>query len=350
MHLIPPVNRPTRADLTALLRLATPMVLIQVGMMLMGVVDTIMVGRVSATALAAVAIGNQYFFVITIFGFGVLLALDPIIAQGLGAKDTLAVQRGLQRGLLLSAVLTVPISLSMLLVEPVLSLVRQPAEIILPAAGYVYRVTTAVLPLLAFIVLRQTLQAQHRTAPIVATIVIANILNASLNYALIFGHFGFAPMGVFGSAWATTVSRWFMAAMLVALAWKHVRIYLGAVAPKLLDPRPIGRMLRLGAPIGAQMMLEIGAFSTVALLMGWLGVTQVAAHQVALNLASLTFMVPLGVSVGSDRGHRSRGRPGRCIRRPAFDGNGAARRSGVHVGHGRALRGVSARLCGRLYE
>ena len=296
MHSFPAANRPARADFGALLKLATPMVLIQVGTMLMGVVDTIMVGRVSAAALAAVALGNQYFFVIAIFGFGVLLALDPIIAQGLGARDTLAVRRGLQRGLLLSAALTVPMSLLMLLVEPVLVLVRQPAEIVPTAAGYVYRVAPAIWPLFAFVVLRQTLQAQHKTAPIVATIVLANLLNAGLNYALIFGHFGFAPMGAFGSAWATTVSRWFMAAMLLALAWPHVRAYLDAFAPNLLDPRPLGRMLKLGTPIGAQMMLEIGAFSTVALLMGWLGVTQVAAHQVALNLASLTFMVPLGVS------------------------------------------------------
>jgi MATE family, multidrug efflux pump len=296
MYLLPAINRPTRADFAALLRLAMPMVLIQVGMMLMGVVDTVMVGRVSAGALAAVAIGNQYFFVIAIFGLGVLLALDPIIAQGLGARDAVAVQRGLQRGLVLATVLVLPVSLLMLLVEPMLALVRQPAEIAPAAAGYVYRVTIAVWPLFAFVVLRQTLQAQHKTAPIVATIVAANLLNAGLNYTLIFGHFGFRPMGVFGSAWATAASRWFMCAMLLALAWPHVRIYLARLAPNLLDPRAIGRMLKLGTPIGAQMMLEIGAFATVALLMGWLGVTQVAAHQVAINLASLTFMVPLGVS------------------------------------------------------
>jgi MATE family multidrug resistance protein len=296
MPLLPPANRPTRADVQALMRLAAPMVLIQVGTMLMGVVDTVMVGRVSAGALAAVSIGNQLFFVVTIFGFGVLLALDPIIAQGLGAKDTLAVQRGLQRGLLLSALLTVPISLLLLLVEPVLVLVRQPAEVVPAAAGYVVRVTAAIWPLLAFVVLRQTLQAQHRTAPIVVTIVIANVLNLVLDYAWIFGHWGFPALGVVGSAWATTASRWLMAVLLLAFGWKHVRPYLTALAPNVLDPRPIARMLKLGAPIGAQMMLEIGAFSAVALLMGWLGVTQVAAHQVALNLASLTFMVPLGVS------------------------------------------------------
>ncbi len=111
-----------------------------------------------------------------------------------------------------------------------------------------------------------------------------------------FGHFGFPALGVLGSAWATTVSRWFMAGLLLVLGWHDVRRYLERRAPNLLDPRPLGRMLRLGSPIGAQMVLEVGVFGAVALLMGSLGIAQVAAHQVVLNLASLTFMVPLGVS------------------------------------------------------
>jgi multidrug resistance protein, MATE family len=288
--------RPTRADLTALLRLAAPMVLIQVGMMLMGVVDTIMVGRVSPAALAASALGHLYFFVITIFGLGVLMALDPIIAQALGARDELAVARGLQRGIVLSVVLTVPVSLLMLAIGPVLTFVGQPAEVIPGAAGYVYRLLPSIWPFYAFIVLRQTLQAHQRTGPIVVTIVVANLLNLALNYLWVYGKLGFAASGVLGSAWATTASRWVMAAMMLVLGWRYIRPYLARLAPNLLDPRPIGRMLRLGSPIGAQMVLEVGAFGTVALFMGWLGVDQVAAHQVALNLASLTFMVPLGVS------------------------------------------------------
>src|SRR5690606_2865924 len=127
-------------DLRGLLQLAAPIVLIQVGLMLMGVVDTIMVGRVSASALAAVALGNLYSFGIMIFGMGVLMALDPVIAQALGAKDELAVSRALQRGLVLSAVLTVPISLLLMTVDPVLTLVRQPEEVVPLAAGYVYRI------------------------------------------------------------------------------------------------------------------------------------------------------------------------------------------------------------------
>jgi MATE family multidrug resistance protein len=289
-------NLPMRAELAALLGLAAPLVLIQVGMMLMGVVDTIMVGRVSPAALASAALGNLYFFVITMFGSGVLLALDPIIAQALGAGDDLAVSRGLQRGLVLSLVLAVPVSLLMLTIEPVLAFVGQPAEVIPDAAGYVYRMIPSIWPFYAFIVFRQALQAHRTTAPLVVTIVVANALNVGLNWLWVYGNLGFPALGVLGSAWATTVSRIAMAGLLVVLGWRHLRGYLRRRAPNLLDPRPLGRMLRLGSPIGAQFMLETGAFSMVALFMGWLGVAQVAAHQVALNLASLTFMVPLGVS------------------------------------------------------
>ena len=289
-------HKPTRADFRALLRLAAPLVLIQVGTMLMGVVDTIMVGQVSPAALASVALGNMYFFSLSIFGMGVLFALDPIIAQALGAGDELAVRRGLQRGLVLSVALTVPVALVLFTVRPVLELVGQPPEVIPDAAGFVHRNALSVWPFYVFVVLRQTLQAHHRVLPIGVTVVLANLVNVALNYMWIYGNFGFPAMGVLGSAWATTVSRWLMAAMILALGWRTLRPYLREAAPNLLDVRPLVRMLKLGLPIGAQMMLEGGAFNIMALLMGWLGVVQVAAHQIALNLASLAFMVPLGVS------------------------------------------------------
>ena len=286
---------PTRADYRVLLKLAIPIVMIQVGMMLMGVVDTIMVGHVSAEALAAVALGNLYSFGLSIFGMGVLFALDPIVAQALGAGDELAVSRGLQRGLLLSVLLTVPTTLVLLTVDPVLTLAQQPEEVVPLAAGYVYRVIPGVWPFFAFVVLRQTLQAHHHTRPVMVTIVAANVVNAVLNYAWIFGEWGFPAMGVLGSAWATMVSRWLMAFLLLALGWRDLGHYLRQRAPGLFDAQALGRMLRLGAPIGTNMLLEWGAFGTIALLMGWLGTIQVAGHQVAINLASLTFMVPVGV-------------------------------------------------------
>jgi MATE family multidrug resistance protein len=287
---------PSRNEFAALLKLAGPIVFIQVGLMAMGVVDTIMVGHVSAAALAAVALGNLYSFGLCIFGLGVLLALDPIIAQALGANDATAVSRGLQRGLVLSVVLSVPTSAALLAAEPALILLQQPAEVIPDAAGYVLRILPSVWPFFAFVVLRQTLQAHHCMRPIVITIVVANLINAGLNYLWIFGNMGFPALGVLGSAWATCVSRWLMAGLMFALGWRYLTPYLRGWASRVFAAEPLLRMLRVGAPIGVQMLLEFGAFATIALLMGWLGVVQVAAHHVAINLASQTFMVAVGIS------------------------------------------------------
>ncbi len=290
---------PRPGELRAMLRLAVPVVLVQVGMMLMGVVDTVMVGHLAAgdssIGLAAVALGHLYFFGIGVFGMGTLMVLDPVVAQAVGARDAAAVARGIQRGVLLAIILAVPAIAVLLVAGPVLGLAHQPAEVVPLAAAYTLRLAPGVLPFFLFIVLRQSLQALHRTAAILIAILAANLVNGGLNWVLIFGHGPVPPMGVLGSAWATTASRWLLAGLLVILSWKHLRPHLRQRLPEVWDPAPLGRMLRLGLPIGFQYMLEFGAFALVALMMGWLGTRQMAGHQVAINLASLTFMVPLGV-------------------------------------------------------
>lgn len=287
---------PTRSELRALLTLAMPIVVIQVGVMFMGVVDTLMVGHLSAQALAAVAIGNLYFFGFAILAQGVLHVLDPLVAQAVGAEDHASITRALQRGMVLACLLSLPISLFLLPVEPLLALAGQPAEVIPLAGDYVWWMIPGTVPFFAFVVLRQTLQAMHHTRSIVWCILVANLFNAGLNWILIFGHAGVPALGVVGAALATTMSRWLMALLLVGLSWSHLRAYLRPFQRKALDPAPILRMLALGLPIGSQMLLEFGAFAAIALLMGRLGTIQVAGHQIAINLASLTFMVPLGIS------------------------------------------------------
>lgn len=287
---------PSQSATDELLRLALPVVVVQVGLMVMGVVDSIMVGRISAAALAGVALGNVFFFACAIFGAGVLTALDPIVAQAVGARDDLAISLALQRAFLLSLALTVPTSLLLMCVEPVLRLLQQPLDVIPIASGYVWREIPGVLPFFAFGVLRQSLQAMGRLRAIVYTIVLANALNAGLNWVLIYGHLGAPPIGALGSAWSTTISRWAMTIGLALLAWPWLREHLRPFRREMLATRAIGRMLVLGAPIGAQMQLEFGVFGAIGLLMGRLGTVPVAAHQIALNLASLTFMVPLGIS------------------------------------------------------
>jgi MATE family multidrug resistance protein len=278
-----------------MLRLAVPVVVIQVGMMAMGVVDTVMVGHISAQALAAVALGNLYFFTLAVFAMGTLMVLDPVVAQAVGAGERPAIARAVQRGIIIASLLTVPAVILLVLAAPVFSLLGQPAEVIPMAAAYAVRTAPGAFPFLLFIVFRQSLQAMGSTAPIVASIVAANVVNGALNWVLIFGHLGFEPMGVVGSAWATTISR----VLLVLGLWFAARRKLAPLVlplrPEIWQVQPLVRMLRLGLPIGAQHTLEFGAFALVALMMGWMGTQEMAGHQVAINLAALTFMVPLGV-------------------------------------------------------
>ena len=287
---------PRRDDLRAMVRLAGPVVLIQVGMMLMGVVDTIMVGHLSATALASVALGNLYFFALGVFGMGTLMVLDPVVAQAVGARDEPAIARGIQRGILMALMLALPATLLLLPAEPLMTLARQPQEVVPHAAAYAHRLVPGVLPFFLFIVLRQSLQSMHLTAPIMIAILVANLANAGLNWVLIFGHLGAPALGVAGAAWATTLSRWVLLSLLLALTWRGLRPHLLPLRPEIWHWAPMARMLRLGLPIGCQYTLEFGAFAFVALMMGWLGTREMAGHQVAINLASLTFMVPLGVA------------------------------------------------------
>ena len=296
---LPHPPRGFRAELRAMVQLALPIVLVQLGQMLMGVVDTVMVGRVSAEALAAVALGNLYFFGVVIFGWGLLLALDPVVAQAVGAGDGEGAARGVQRGLVLAAALSVVVTLLLLPTRSVMGLLRQPPVVADLAATFARIGIVGVLPFYVFTALRQSLQANKRVKEIVVAMGIANVINAGLNYVWIFGKLGFPALGVAGSAWATAVSRWVMVVLLLLIAWPLLRPYLVPWRGDVWSWVPLRRMLAIGAPIGAQMQLEYGVFAVVGIMMGWLGTSELASHQVAINLASLTFMVPMGVSAAA---------------------------------------------------
>lgn len=282
-----------------MLRLAVPVVIVQLGQMALGVVDTIMVGHYSAVALASVALGNFYFVTATVFGMGVLMALDPIVAQAVGARDYVSVARGIQRGVILSVFLTVFSTAIMLPSSPVLFMLGQSAVLVPTASAYTLVSIPGIFPFFAFVVLRQSLQAMHRLRPIILAILLANAANVLLNWAFVFGRFGMPEMGVVGSGWASTISRWIMALALLFMSWDSLRVFLLKWQHNITQLKPMFRMIRLGAPIGGQFQLEFGAFGAIALLMGWLGELEMAAHQVAISLASFMFMVPVGVSAAA---------------------------------------------------
>ena len=280
-------------------RLASPVVLAQVGLMLMGVVDTAMVGRVSPATIAAVALGHIYWVNLTILGIGILLVLDPVVSQAVGANDREGVARAIQRGVLLALAMSIPTSLLLIPGEFFFGLLRQPAEVTPIAAEFTRWSIGGVVPFYLFVVLRQSLQAMASVKPVVIAIIVGNVVNAVLNWMLIYGHGGLPALGAIGSAISTVISRWLMLAITLVLGWPRLHAALRPWRAESWRAKPMLRMVRIGLPVGFQQWLEIGVFAFGAVAIGWFGANSLAGHEIALNLAALTFMVPLGISAAA---------------------------------------------------
>lgn len=309
-----------RDETAAVLRLAVPVVVVQLGMMLMGTVDTMMLGRVSAEALAAGSLGNGFTLGILVLPFGTLMALDPLVAQSYGAGNHRSIAHHFGRGLVLAALMTVPVCLLLRDTSPFLAYLGQQEVIIDGAAAYSRALIPGVAAFLLFVVLRQTLQAMSVVRPAVISIVVGNVVNVIANYAMIFGHLGFPALGVVGSAYASCVARWVMVLTLAVAAHPILRPYWRRFGREAFSLAGHRRLLYIGMPIGIHLSLEVWIFVAVALLMGSLGAQQLAGHQVAISLASLSFMVPLGIGAAAAT------RVGNAIGRQQLT---AARRSAV---------------------
>ena len=287
--------RPTRGELREMLRLAGPVVFAQVGIMMMGVVDTAMVGRVSPSTIAAVALGHVYWVNLMLPGLGLLLVLDPIISQAVGAKDGEAIARGIQRGIILALALSIPCSLLLIPGELFFGFLRQPPDVTPIAATFSRWSMLGVLPFYLFIVFRQSLQAMNQTRAVVIAIVVANVMNVVLNWALIYGHAGLPALGAVGSAISTVISRWTMLAVIGAIGWRELHSAIMPWRTESMRLEPLLKMIRVGLPVAFQQWLEVAVFAMGAVWIGWFGTVPLAGHEIALNLASITFMVPLGV-------------------------------------------------------
>jgi len=286
--------RPDRRDIRELAVLAVPMVIVQVAIMAMGVEDTMIVGHYSAEALAGVAIGGLYGFTVSSFGMGLVLGLEPLVSQAVGAHDTEAVARAFQRGLVISAVVGTLVMLSMLPGRAVLLAIGQAPAIVAVAAPYMRITAPSQYAFLLFMLMRLLLQARGRTRPIVASILVANVINIVLSIALVFGYGGLPRLGPVGSGLATLVARFAMVGMLAAITWPEFAPLM-RWRERTLAWTPMLHVLRLGLPVGTQILLEFGVFAVVGLVMGNLGPVAMSGHQIALNAASLTYMVPLGI-------------------------------------------------------
>ncbi len=286
---------PSAYDLRALVRLAVPIVIVQVGAMLMGVVDILFVGHVSAGELAAASLGNLYIYGLQSFGMGVVWAVDPVVSQAMGARDHEAAALGIQRGLVLGLLLGVATTLACWPAGAVFALLRQPAEVIPRAAAFVSTSAVSLGAMLLYLTVRGSLQSMKQTRAMIGTILAGNLLNIALNWVFVFGRLGFPAMGAVGSALSSAISRYVMLALLLMLSWRHMRPMLRPWRAETLRRAPLLRMLRIGLPIGLQNSVEFTTFGAISIFAGWFGAEAIGGHQVAINLASLMFMVPLGV-------------------------------------------------------
>lgn len=283
-----------------LLTLAGPVVLTQLGLMGFGVVDTLMVGRVGIAELDAAALGNVWFWGTMILGVGIIYGLDPIIAQAHGRGDGERAGLALQQGAIVATLVSLPlIALGWLTEEVMVALGQEPALARL-AEDYMVVQSWSITPLLLFYALRQYLQSREIVGPALWLALFANLFNVAGNEVLIFGveALSIPAMGLEGAGLASGCTRAFMAVGLAIWTW-GAGLHRGAWVPwstRALEPRGLLEVLRYGLPVGLQYTLEVWAFQLSTLIAGELGRNELAAHTIVLNVASVTFMVPLGIS------------------------------------------------------
>ena len=298
---VPPVDA---AELPRLVRLAWPVVVGQLGIVAMGAVDVAMVGALSKDALAAVGIGHIFSFGLLIPGLGLLSGLDPLFSQRWGAGDQKGLGRVLGQGLVLATWVAVPLTLLHLLAEPLLVALDQPPEVVPIATAYCRAVAVGVLPGLLYQALARFLQGQGEMKLPMHAVLVGNVVNVLANAALVFGvevggRTVVPALGAVGCGVATAGVRWAMFLSLVLLARDHLRT---AAWPRLADAMSLAgqaALLRVGGPVGLQVALEVWAFNATGLMMGMLGSVPVAAHAVAMNLISITFMIPHGIGAAA---------------------------------------------------
>lgn len=303
-----PTHLPSRAALAKdLLTLAIPIALGFVGTNLMSLVDTAMVRPLGAAAVGAVGLGGAIYSFALLAGIGLLLGVDRAAAVALGAGRRDDVPRALVGGVFLAVCAGAPLALLLRLASAHVGALGVAPELVPIASSYLGTLAPAIIPALIFTAARLTLQALDDTAAATAILFLANLVNALADYGFIRGRFGLPSLGASGAAVATVISQCFMVlAIFMWLARKEIGVLRVGFRP---DPAMMRELLRLGLPAAAHLLLEVGGFSMVALLAARISAISAAAHQVVIQIASFTFMVPLGLSLaGSVRVGHSLGR------------------------------------------
>lgn len=293
--------RPYTKEFRYNLQLAYPVIIGMLGHTLIGIVDNIMVGKLGSTELAAVSLGNSLIFVAMSIGIGFSTAITPIVAEADASNDTNKIRSAFHHGLFLCIVLGIALFGLVIIGKPVMEWLHQPKEVIVLAKPYLDMVAFSLIPLIIYQGYKQFADGLSMTKVSMYAIVLANILHVIINYCLIYGVWIFPKMGILGAGLGTVISRIAMVIFMhIILSRKEkLKQYFHQFSFDEIKKETIKKIIRFGFPSAMQMLFEVVLFTTAVWLCGNIGKTSQAANQIALSLASGTFMVAMGLSVAS---------------------------------------------------
>lgn len=298
----------------ATILLAYPVVLSQLGHIMVGVADTAMVGQIGAVEQAAVALANSFYTIVLVFGLGVSYGVTPLVAAADSSQNYAENASLLKHGLIINTLMGILLFTVLFCCSPLLRMIDQDKEVVELAIPFLNVMMLGMIPLCIFSAFKQFVEGLSDTRPAMFITIGAGLLNILLNYIMMFGHCGFTAMGMMGSCWASFIARVVMALSMFGYVFYHKKFhrYTRSFNLKSVSTTLLKKILSLGIPSGLQWVFEVGAFAFAVIMIGWISPKAQAAHLVALSLASVTYMMASGLSaaaavrVGNQYGLKSR--------------------------------------------
>jgi len=291
-----------RQEFFSLMRLGIPLSFAHLAQTSLSFIDTLMAGRLGNEAIAGIALGSTTFYLVIFVISGVLLGVNPIVSQAKGASEDDKIAGVLRQAFVLSIILVLPSLLLLYNAETLFKLLQQPADVAKQSGDYLKAISWGLFPAFIFLSLRSALESLSDTRPILVLSLFNIVLNVALNEVLMFGHWGFPALGLVGTGYASAMVMWFACLALIAYyCWRysHLKIFSFDQVFSQQSRKQMWELIRVGVPIGLTIGFEISMFSASTFAMGWFGKEALAAHQIALQTASIAFMIPLGISIAA---------------------------------------------------
>ena len=285
----------------ATLLLAYPVVLSQLGHIMVGVVDTAMVGQIGTIEQAAVALSNSFYTIVLVFGLGVSYGVTPLVAAADSSENYAENASLLKHSLIINTIVGILLFLVLFMVSPALRLIDQDKTVVELAIPFLNVMMLGMIPLCIFSAFKQFAEGLSYTQVAMFVTVGGSLLNILLNYLMIFGHWGVPAMGLMGSCWASFITRIAMAIAMFVYVFRHKKFkpYIQNFNFKFISKDLIKKILGIGIPSGLQWVFEVAAFAFAVIMIGWISPKAQAAHLVALSLAAITYMMASGLSAAA---------------------------------------------------